>query len=228
MSKMSKTIAILGVVAGLGVAALPLSSYAVANETTRVTDNADENTANSNQTGEVQSKDTEVTVKVESTLSIATDVTTVPLTKDNNFRGDVNVNVVSMLNTNPYVLSIKQGSTGSTLAADTTESADAQAKPFVAFSKTTLATGDALVAEGGSSTWGYSLDGAKFAGVTANATDGILKTQAVVDDSSENDKYNTGTAGEDTKVTFGAALVAGQPNGTYKGNVVFVASVLGD
>ena len=61
MSKMSKAIAVLGVVAGLGVAALPLSTYAAP---------GDEGTYS-------QSTSVQVQTKVEGAISISTNIDTI-------------------------------------------------------------------------------------------------------------------------------------------------------
>lgn len=85
MSNISKAIAVLGVVAGLGVAALPLSSYAAT------------------------SRDVKVTAKVDNTISVSADTTEVNLgTISANGApsvGSVNVNVTTS-NASGYKLSV--------------------------------------------------------------------------------------------------------------------------
>ena len=86
MSKVTKTIAALGVVAGLGVAALPLASYAV-----------EENPATVNITARLQDSlsltvtETELSFDLENGGTVATDATDATVTTNNAAGYDLNI-----------------------------------------------------------------------------------------------------------------------------------------
>ncbi len=203
MTNLSKTIAILGVVAGLGVAALPLSTYA-ADET--VTDPA---VVEWDGTGDAKvTEDTKINLTIEDVLSIDTDANVVNLNSGNNYTGTaLGVKVISN-NSKGYTLNIKgSAATNPTSLTSTTVSTD-----VIAASSVKFADAAALALEGGNSVWGYSVDGANFAGVTEDGENIVTKGVA------------TAAAGETTNVTFKAVLKDGQASGTYTGQVTFTAA----
>lgn len=213
MSNLSKTIAILGVVAGLGVAALPLSSYAAQPEPTdpaKVID-GDANDKNA-ETGKVAT-DTSINLLIEDVLSIDTSADVVLLNKANSYTGTALTVNVATNNSKGYTLNIAgTADTNPTDLTSTTVSAD----KIVAVDKgiADVASAGALtLAADGSSVWGYSLDGTNYIGVKSGAGE-TIKTK----DSA------TADAGEDTSVTFSAKLKDGQPAGTYEGKVTFTAA----
>ncbi len=202
MSKMSKTIAILGVVAGLGVAALPLSSYAATSSTdgTPVSDTAT------------------VKLTIDKKLSIALDKKEADLT-DGTTTDDIAVTVITN-NTKGYSLKIA-GTAGTNPTSLTGNNANTD--QIVAFSKGADAPA-ALAVEGNASVWGYTVAGDdKVDGFTATTLFAGVKGAADADTIASSDA-ETAAAGNVTTVTFAAALVNNQPAGTYTGEVTFTAS----
>ncbi len=210
MSKLTQSIAILGVVAGLGVAALPLSTYAAQPTPTnpaKVVD-GDANDKNTD-TGKVAT-DTSINLLIEDVLSIDTSADVVLLNKANSFTGTALTVNVATNNSKGYTLNIAgTATTNPTDLTSTTVPADKIGAAAVAFAD---AAPLALAADG-SSVWGYSVDGTNFAGVKADAGETIKTTSAATVD-----------AGEDTSVTFAAKLKDGQASGTYEGKVTFTAA----
>ena len=97
MSKVTKTIAALGVVAGLGVAALPLASYAVNPTTVNLTASLDDSLS-------LSVTETELAFDLENGGAVVTDATAATVTT-NNGKG--------------YDLKIKAGSGGAALTSGT-------------------------------------------------------------------------------------------------------------
>lgn len=198
MSKTTNALIALGVVAGLGAAALPLSSYAV----------------------DPVTKDVGVTLKIEDTLEIEADKDNadnkVDLTGDGH-SGAVNVTVKTN-NQTGYNLNLK-GSAGTNATSLTSENGDQ-----IAAAAGTFDTPAALSTT--TSEWGYSVantnanlqtgltqfTGSVYAGVSAAG-------QEIV-----NINKPTGDAGDKTTVTFAASIADGQPAGTYDGQVTFTAT----
>lgn len=224
MTNLTKAIAVLGVVAGLGVAALPLSSYA---ETTPVV---------WGETGEVDTDygTTDGNKWVKTTMGVQLEVTeglqiwtsgddgkSVIMTEtDGQFKSNEQTVSVKSNNQYGYTLSIK----GATETAEDASNAttdmvtidghkiSAIATPYTEGASNTLA-----LAADGSSVWGYSLDGTNFFGVTTGDTT-IKKTTEVVSDDAEKPGISA------QKITFGAAVSADQEAGVYNGKVTFTAT----
>lgn len=218
MTNLTKAIAVLGVVAGLGVAALPLSSYAANTTVTwgTGTENTDYGTDGSG--NKWVKTDVGVTLTIEDALSIEADKdnTTNKIALDEtNKTGAVNLTIVTN-NKSGYNLHL----------AGTT---DGDATSLVGKN-----TGEKIVAGGGTfaspaafntsagSQWGYRVANANatltqfdtadvYAAVTADQE--IIKTTAP-----------TGADGDVTTVTFGYGLKDGQAADTYEGKVTFTAT----
>ncbi len=188
MSNITKAIAVLGVVAGLGVASLPLSTYAQYSETGPV----------------------KVTAVVDSQISVTA--------ADNEVKlgtvmpggpvstGSTTVNVATT-NTSGYTLVVKDADENTGLYAQSADgSLNMTAGQFI----------PAGPAAKGTSAWGVRAGStAAFQGVTPYSGAGVeLKktaTSATVD-------------GDQTEVEFGVSVATGFPEGTYQGEVVFVAT----
>lgn len=201
MSKVSKAIAVLGVVAGLGVAAMPLCKCQAITTAT---------------------KDQPVNVEVLGTISIT--VTNVaeagdfdPDTSTLNL-GDVIMNgpvvsksldvVISSNGPRQVSLSIRDSDSETGLVSGT--------DVIPAITGTTLAQGDAG--------WGYKVnDAADWAAITAD--DVMIVTRGTTSTGHENDAIVPGKNNElHTTVTFGAAANPSIPEGTYTGAVIFTAA----
>lgn len=224
MTNLTKAIAVLGVVAGLGVAALPLSSYAV----TVIDGEAPESGAVEGATydGVKDTVKTDVGVKlvVEDALTISADKDTT----DNNMvditNGAAAVKVTVVTNNQTgYNLNLK-GTTNGTATALINENKveiAAMSAPFTA----------PVALSATASEWGYSVantnanlsDDAKAA--IAKFTEGVY---AGVDGTSGAQIVDvtkpTGEDGDTTTVTFAAKVADDQPAGTYKGQVTFTAT----
>ncbi len=205
MSKMSKAIAVLGVVAGLGVAALPLSSYA-----------ADEPYS--------QSTSADVQVGVSGAISIEVDngATDADAAKNLVDLGQIKLNgdIVSKglkvtVKTNAGV----QSDVAYSLTM-TTESAN---NALMNENGIELPAG---VPQQGTSAWGYAV-GTSLTDATTDLTGwaavpGKGSTPAEL---KANGNVPSATHSEDTFVHFGATASTGQKEGIYKGTVVFTATV---
>ena len=84
MSKITKTIAALGVVAGLGVAALPLASYAANPTTVNLTASLDDSLS-------LSVTETELSFELENGGTVATDATDATVTTNNAAGYDLNI-----------------------------------------------------------------------------------------------------------------------------------------
>ncbi len=211
MSKLTQSIAILGVVAGLGVAALPLSTYAapVIDGPAPTEGAVSGATYDGTKDGKVTS-DTNVKLIIEDLLSIDTDKTEVDLSAAPH-TGAVKVTVVTN-NSTGYDLAIKgTGTPNATSLTNTKPSADQIIKGDGTF--TAPAALSTTVSQ-----WGYSVAGEAafteglYAGVTG--TDQIIHSESAA----------TTDAGVATDVTFAASLKNGQAAGTYNGKVTFTAT----
>lgn len=213
MSKMSKTIAALGVVAGLGVAALPLSSY------------ADDYS---------QSTQAKVQAEVGGAISIAVDSGNA---NDNTLvdlgqlmvNGDVKTSsvdvIVSTNNTKVgeqgigYTLTMSMvgdnnslnNGNGATIPAGTPE----KGTSAWGYTQSTITDADSIAA----ATWKKVPAGtASDPAVALTTTTGKIPTATEAD--------GVVTAGkETTKVTFGASADGSQQEGIYTGSVIFTATV---
>ncbi len=200
MSKMSKAIAVLGVVAGLGVAAMPLSSYAASSDIEQA---------------QVQVK---VGGSINLTLDKAASDTTSTWTQQGNILnlGEIKINgdvatgaIDAKVETNDvmgYTLSMRALNEG-VMKGDSGIDI-----PNVAPAK-------------GTAGWGYNLDGgATFTQMPTTDTmivsDG--NTAAITPAPTEE---GAAKADATTTVTFGVAADSSIPEGTYTGTVVFTAAV---
>ncbi len=208
MTNLTKAIAVLGVVAGLGVAALPLSSYAVTViDGEAPAEGAVEGaTYDGTKDGKVETG-VGVMLKVEDELTIEADKSTtdkVDLSADGH-TGNVTLTVVTN-NQKGYNLTIKgSGANPLTLKSENDDEITAGTGTFAA--PAALST---TVSE-----WGYrlaSFEADKYAGVTTNDVE--IKSTTTP----------TGNSGDETVVTFGASIKDGQPAGTYNGEVTFTAT----
>lgn len=205
MSKTTNALIALGVVAGLGAAALPLSSYA----TDPVT-SADNKTV---------SKDVTVKLSIEDLLQISTsDVDEVTLTTSTSaapfvytHESPVVVNVVSR-NSKGYNLTIAGSTAGQ---ATKTGMFNAAGDEIVAGNFDT-----SNVASVTKSTWGYAVatgEDALGTAYTGLAADGAATK---IDGATA----ATPAAGQDTKLGFAAVVVDGQAAGDYSGKVTLTAT----
>lgn len=206
MSRMSKTIAILGVVAGLGVAALPLSTYAA----------------------DPVSKDTTVKLTIDSTLTLAlskdtTEGNEVDLTSENSFADSMTATVTTN-NATGYSLNLKGSGKKDAIALVNSDNdkIEALVAPFAA---------PVALDASSNSVWGYSVSHDADANMKADITTAIAgfgtdKYAGVTADGEEimNIAKPTATTGDVTTVNFKAALKTGQASGIYLGQVTFTAS----
>ena len=216
MSRMSKTIAILGVVAGLGVTALPLSTYA-----------EDPISA---------SKDATVQLTVEDTISLELEGTA---KKDNDMTitdGSTLVNLGIAMPDGEIV----SGDLTATIKTNSKSGyslklADADASNDLMSGSDTIPAGTPAK---GKSAWGFMMGG-----VTVNTADGNSNTAAAVSsyievpvNGSEVEIVNSGKptlvdatdvnkSGDTAVITFGASVSSAQAAGTYSDVVVVTASV---
>ena len=197
MSKMSKAIAVLGVVAGLGVAALPLSSYAADNYS--------------------QSAQAQVKVEVGGAISITTDATdgVVDLgeMKINGVSTTKDLNVTVSSNSEiGYDLTIKSATTDTSLK--TADGAEIPADANIAAG--TSAWAYRL----------YEADGTTPAAWTAITAAPVNILSHTADAGNTGAMTgNTGAMTGNTKVNFGASASGTQAEGIYTGTVVFTATV---
>ncbi len=207
MSKMSKAIAVLGVVAGLGVAALPLSSYAA------------------DPTGASASKAAQVVVEVGGAISIeitnpgtvtqvsgvtvANDTLTLNQAKINGAisKGSLGVRVLTNA-AEKYSLNMKAQGTTDMVGSGTAAGSSI---------KTTASLAQ------GTAGWAYSMDNGTTWKAIPDATgagDEINPNGQTASVASQSKPFS-----EVTDVTFGVAADETTPEGTYTGNVTFTATV---
>ncbi len=221
MTNLSKTIAILGVVAGLGVTALPLSSYAAP---VKVIDGAAPTegaepgaTYDDNQDSSVEANAT-VKLTIKKKLSLALDTNEADL-GDGSATPAIAATVITN-NTKGYDLkiagstttgSVKTVLTSGVVADDIVASAGTAAAP-IALAKTT------------SSVWGYTVTGDDIA--AGFKGEGVGKYAGVTDggETIASNTAATAATGNVTTIKFGAALIENQAAGTYNGQVTFTAS----
>lgn len=201
MSKMSKAIAVLGVVAGLGVAALPLSSYA-----------AD---------GATASKSAQVQAKVEGAISIDIVEPTTPNTGDDvsltgsllnlgtlKINGAPNTGAmgvrVATNAANGYSLSIKSASSATGMVGSN------GAEGFTIPANAAVTTGTAG--------WAYKVGAGNQTAITDKDVEIRAPGAITGTDTVDNKKAET------TDVTFIVAADSNTHDGTYTGTVVFTAT----
>lgn len=206
MSKMSKAIAVLGVVAGLGVAAMPLSSYAA---------------------GNVDSKNAtvEVTVGGGISLTIVDPVAGQPAGSKAKLDLDTRT-----LNLGEAKLGgdIVSGSMGIKVA--TNDPAGYTLKMTAANLAMSGAAGNipAGIPTVGTSAWGFKIGDGAWTALTTSGYDiysdaeGATLGQTSAGDDAENP---TVPAVQTTDVTFGVSASATQPEGEYATTVTFTATV---
>lgn len=203
MSNLSKTIAVLGVVAGLGVAALPLSSYAA-----QSTD------------GSAVSENATVKLAIAKKLSLTLGTAEADL-GDGSQTPAIAATVITN-NSKGYDLKIKGSTTTGSVKTVLTSGV---VKDDIVAATGSAATPAALAKTTTNSVWGYTVTGddaaegfkkatgdGKYAGVTVGGETIASKTAA------------TAASGNLTTVTFAADLLDNQAAGTYTGQVTFTAS----
>lgn len=219
MSNMTKAIAVLGVVAGLGVAVLPLSTYAAP---TKI-----EGTAENEGDPLSAGKDVQVQLKLDESLSMYVtneagdaDVTT-PVALNENTDTTANYQAAPIAikvianNAQGYHLTI-HGSANDTLTGAT----GTVATSLTNAKGTQIEAGD--LTSTSASQWGYKvLKGA--AGSVIDATWNGVPAEAAAAEI-DGAKVPTGAAGNTTKVTFGAHVLDTQESGIYNGQVTFTAT----
>lgn len=187
MSKITKAVAALSVVAGLGVAALPLSSYAA-------------------ETGPVR-----VTAIVDSTISVTANDAEIDLgtVMPNGPVSSAKTSItVATTNETGYTLVVKDADERTGLYKNNNDGSlnttDGQFIPAGAPSK-------------GATFWGVRKDNTSaYVGVTPYSGAGIELAKTTT---------SATTAGNTTEAEFGVSVATGFTNGTYAGEVVFVATV---
>lgn len=206
MSKTTNALVALGVVAGLGAAALPLSSYAL----TEYPGTGDPLTA----TGNVP-----VQLKIDETLSMF--ITDEAGTAD--FTSPVALSSTDKVNyeSTPIAIQVNAGNKDgyhlTMHGSYTKEGQTGVETALVNENNTTIATGDLTSTT--ESQWGYKvLKGAD--GASLDATWNAVQPQATAAAIDSLDKAGVQT----TKVTFGAHVIAGQEAGIYDGQVTFTAT----
>ena len=203
MTNLSKTIAILGVVAGLGVAALPLSSYAAeSTDGTPVSENAT------------------VKLTIDKKLSLTLDTAEADL-GDGSQTPAIKATVITN-NSKGYTLKIA-GST-STGSVKTVLTSGVVKDDIVAASGT-AGTPAALAKTATASVWGYTVAGDDITTGFKNAT-GDAKYAGVTESGEAIASKDAATAatGNLTTITFAADLLDNQAAGEYTGQVTFTAS----
>lgn len=205
MTNLTKAIAVLGVVAGLGVAALPLSSYAVTEIPGTAENDSDALSA---------SKDVQLQLEVKETLSMfvtnaaGDEDVAAPVvlssTDNKSFEADPIAIKVNAGNKDGYYLTIAGSTTGD--------------------DKTVLTNGSKTIEAGDltsttASQWGYKvLKGAD--GATLDSTWNAVKPNGAAETIDSLNEAGVQT----TQVTFGANIIDGQESGIYTGQVTFTAT----
>lgn len=226
MSKLSQSIAILGVVAGLGVAALPLSTYAAdAVDGLKVTDQG--NTEGSAGDGKVENNAT-VTLNIKKKLSIELDKSTADL-GDGSQTAAINVTVVTN-NVDGYTLNIAGTKEISGTPGDVYDLAVNSASLLGNNNEYIPSVAGPWGSTDTSSSWGIKVAKSTEEGIASGTIAASLGSEwnAVPDKDSTPLTIMTGgrtkDAGEVAVVTFGANIIDGQASGTYTGQVTFTAS----
>lgn len=200
MSKIAKSMAILGVVAGLGVAALPLSSYAAE--------------------GSQRSGDVTVRVEVNSTLAVAAD------RYDIDF-GTVNAGLPVVEQATKVTVSGTSGKKYSLIVEDKDDNTDMQYIGADGFADASVTGIKAGTPAKGSAFWGVK--GGEVNDFTAvkaagDATPVTLVTEGTLPSVGEAGGDGTTPGAATTDVTFGLSVDSTIQDGNYKDVVVFIAS----
>lgn len=209
MSKMSKAIAVLGVVAGLGVAAMPLGAYAALPTE-----------------GYQTSTSAPVQVEVEGAISIASNIDTIGQEGVINL-GKIMPGTVTEDMTNPLEITVSSNSNGANydlyMYATNKNNVDTDNAMIGLNTGTSIAAGTAA---SGTESWGYEMgtgdDKNTFAGTYAAVPTKANATVVAADQS-------TAGATEGVKATsvnkfkFAAATKATTVADTYQATVVFTA-----
>lgn len=200
MSKMSKAIAVLGVVAGLGVAAMPLSSYAASN---------------------TDAKDATVQVTVGGGISLTI---VGPETVDQNGTLDLDTRTLD-LGEAKLGGAIVDGAMGIKVA--TNDPAGYTLKMTAANLAMTGPAGSipaGIPADNGTaSAWGFKIGTGAWTELTASGYDIYDTTNAGA--TTGGSGTNADPATQVTDVTFGVNAAATQPEGDYSTIVTFTATV---
>lgn len=205
MSKMSKAIAVLGVVAGLGVAALPLSSYA-----------ADEPYS--------QSASADVQVEVGGAISIEVDngATEPDAAKNLVDLGQIKLNG-DIVSKGLKVTVKTNAGVQDDVAYSLTMTTEGTNNALINENGVELAAG---VPKQGDSAWGYALgDAIDTATASLTGWAAVPAKGAIPAELKANGNVAAATHSEDTFVHFGATASNNQKEGTYTGTVVFTATV---
>lgn len=203
MSKTTSALVALGVVAGLGAAALPLSSYAAPTP------------INGSGTPLSAPKDVPVQLTIEETLSMYvtneagdadfTSPVTLSTTDKENYVSTPIAIKVEAGNKDGYKLTMH----GSGSGTDKTSLYNGNSAEIV--------TGDLTSTT--ASQWGYKV----LKGATGSTLDSAWNSVAAEASAPTIDSLNKSGV-QTTKVTFGAHIVKGQESGTYNGQVTFTAT----
>ncbi len=220
MTNLAKTIAALGVAAGLGVATLPLSSYA---ETKTVTWGAAEATQGTDYGGGTGSEDkwvrtsTDVSLTINEVLSIESDNQSVTLQRQASgtsavglYTGDKAVSLTVKTNdTDGYTLTISGAGTEAGHKSDLGNG-----------------VGDYIVAGDLKGESGAALTDSEWGFYVGNTAESSQTWTAVTDGGVTLGQKDAATieAGDEYKVNFGAEIVDGQAAGNYTGKVMFTAT----
>lgn len=221
MTYTTKAIAALGIVAGLGIAALPLNASAakvIDGTAPEGAENASEYDGNKD---DKVTTDTKLKLEIKDVLSIETDnkEDQVELTSTDGTGTDYSSTplgvTVTTKNSKGYNLSIKASGTNSTITS-LMSGTDQIVAGSGTFDIAQAAAGQgAALSNATNSEWGYridSLDAGNYVGITDN--DVVIATQ----------ETPTTSTGVKTNVTFGAKIKDGQAAGTYTGQVTFTAT----
>lgn len=212
MSKMSKTIAILGVVAGLGVAALPLSSYAV-----------DPTEIQGTGTPLSASKDVPVQLTIKETLSmwVTNEAGDADFTSPVVLGDAAGVSGPALVESAPIAIKVRNSTKEGynlTLAGSAAENATGLTNATTG-STAVIATGDLTSTT--ASQWGYKVK----KGATGSGYDATWQSVQEAVDAATIDTL--GAAGVNTTlVKFGVNILDGQEAGTYNGQVKFTATAI--
>lgn len=202
MSKLSTTLAVLGVVAGLGVAALPLSTYAANSDVER---------------------DVPVSLTVEPILQISTSA-------DKTGEGETGANAVELTKANAAD-SAEYASAGFSVNVKTNNSKGYTISMMGTGGDVKLASGTDEINTGalntGTSAWAFKVtpgDGTS----TQNTWTNIPATSTVIYTGTQEKGGINSKDGIDTPVTFGATVADSQAAGTYTGSVTFTAAAVAE
>jgi len=204
---MTKTIAILGVVAGLGVAALPLSTYA-----------ADPTENQGTGTPLSVSKDVPVQLKINETLSmwVTNEAGDADFDSPVVLGDAAGVSGPILVESAPIAIKVRNSTKNGydlTLAGSATDNATGLTNE----NNTVIATGD--LTSTAASQWGYKVKKG------ADGSDYDASWQAVQESASAATIDTLPAAGVNTTlVKFGVNIIDGQEAGTYNGQVKFTAT----